>query len=280
MLNRLCSAILLFALLTPFATIAAAQDTSCERYEVDAATLNIRQRPSPSGTFKDLLQRGETVCITRKQTVGGAEWGYAETILLPDGRTAPIQGWAPLDELKAVGGGAVIEADAKPNGGGGTNGLDAEQAAWNEAFRTADPQKLRAYLTAYPKGAFARDAEILLRSLETTAATTAVPNAGGSSATDTTQRQSARKLQPARTEKPKPKRTVRRTTESEPRKRKPRVKKTVEKKQARQQARQSPRVSSKPRRKKNCRYETKIECMQRGGHVDDTLTCHVKWICP
>lgn len=93
-----------------------AAEPSCSFYKVNSSLLNI-SKEAGGGAFIDVLEEGETVCVTRQQKTGGREWGYISYKLQkPDGQT-PVKGWTTLRYMKKL---SAADAKAAAAGAGKT----------------------------------------------------------------------------------------------------------------------------------------------------------------
>jgi len=90
----------------------AASAQQCTNYRVDTSLLNI-SKDAGGHIYKDVLFDGDVACVTRRQNVGGQEWGYIQHKL--EGATqTPVDGWASLQLMQPVSPGAAASAPARP----------------------------------------------------------------------------------------------------------------------------------------------------------------------
>ena len=127
---------------------------------------------------------------------------------------------------------------------------------------------IRFYLEIYPNGVYAVPARALLDEIEQRGKRDA------ESATVTEPDREVAKQDDTPEVKAKPS-----ISQPKPRKRKVRRQTQQERAKARARARARAKRRAQRRRGKQCRYESKFECMKRGGYVDDNGDCNVKWIC-
>jgi hypothetical protein len=83
-----------------WAGMASAQD-ACTIYKVNTSLLNI-SKEAGGDIYNDALFDGDIVCVTRKQTVNGAEWAYISNKLEGASVRTPVDGWSDLKYLQAL----------------------------------------------------------------------------------------------------------------------------------------------------------------------------------
>ncbi len=98
------------------AEMASAQEPACTFYKVNASTLPVAKDPG-SERYIDALFDGDIACVTRKQNVKGADWGFIAQKVEPPNVRTPVEGWSPLqrlEELSAADASAILAAAAPP----------------------------------------------------------------------------------------------------------------------------------------------------------------------
>jgi hypothetical protein len=81
--------------------VAAAQDTTCKLYKVNASVIRI-SKDAGSDVPVGSLESGDIACVTRRQGVKGEEWGYVALRLEKPNVRAPVDGWAMLRDLQEL----------------------------------------------------------------------------------------------------------------------------------------------------------------------------------
>jgi hypothetical protein len=88
------------AALLAVSTSTWAQDANCVRYTVDTSLLNISQQAG-GDIYKDALFDGDVVCVAQQQNAGGKVWAYISNKVEQGNDRTLVDGWAPLEYLKA-----------------------------------------------------------------------------------------------------------------------------------------------------------------------------------
>lgn len=249
----------------PFAP-AQAQD-GCELYDTTGEIVDVFKKPDAQGPYFELLERGDVTCISAQKQNAGTTWGFVTYRKDKNGQKITVNGWVDLQFVTPQSGvkpAAVTPQPVKPTPAPAaespSNSQKAEVAYWNTVRDSRDPDLIQMYLNTYPNGTFAALAKAMIAKLQpaTVTSPTAEPAKAYVPATKKAKRKSTKKKKVTRTKK-------RKTSTKKKRA------KTTKKKPAER------RVSRRPARK--CRYESKFECMRRGGQVNDTGDCNVRWIC-
>jgi hypothetical protein len=77
---------------------ASAQD-ACTFYKVNTSLLNI-SKEAGGDIYNDALFDGDTVCVTRKANVSGADWGFISHKLEGANTRTPVEGWSAMQYLQ------------------------------------------------------------------------------------------------------------------------------------------------------------------------------------
>ena len=262
--------------------VAAAQaaEPKCETFfYVTATAVDVVKDPSTPDSRVAELQQDDLICLKRTRRYGDTTWGYMAHRIGDDGRPEKITGWVGMNAVEAHGAAAAkltttatttspttTPAPARPAPVTGNKpDRQAEIAYWTAARNSNDPQLIRFYLEIYPNGVYAEPARALLDDIER----------GGKrdaerASTSEPDREVAKRDDPPEV-KAKP--SITRPTPSQ---RRARLRRQQQRAKARAKARQR---RAQRRRGKKCRYESKFECMKRGGLVDDMGDCNARWIC-
>jgi hypothetical protein len=90
---------------------ASAQD-ACTFYKVNTSLLNI-SKEAGGLIYNDALFDGDTVCVTRRANVVGADWGFISYKLDGANRT-PVEGWSAMQYLQDTSGNNAGAPPAAP----------------------------------------------------------------------------------------------------------------------------------------------------------------------
>ena len=262
----------LISLVLAMAPVPSTAQENCELYDTTVEIVDVFKTPSAQGKYFELLERGDVTCISKQQKSGNQTWGFVTYRKESSGRKVAVNGWVDLQFVARQGSpkpAAVTPkqtvTEAQPGPEAAEKSTKAEVAYWDTVRDSRDPDLIKLYLENYPNGAFADLARAMIAKLQQ-----------GTVASPTTKRAKAyvppstKATRKSTAKKKKRKKTARAKVRSEQSKKKKRA--TNAKKKS-----SEPRVSRRPRKK--CRYETKFECMRRGGQVNDVQECNVKWIC-
>jgi hypothetical protein len=90
--------VVLFAALMGFAGAASAQE-ACTFYKVNTSLLNI-SKEAGGDLYNDALFDGDVTCVTRKESVKGADWGFVAYKLGSGNAHTPVEGWSAMKYLQ------------------------------------------------------------------------------------------------------------------------------------------------------------------------------------
>jgi hypothetical protein len=113
------------------AETASAQEPACTFYKVNASTLPVA-KDAGSDRYIDALFDGDVACVTRKQNVKGADWGFIAQKVEPPNVHTPVEGWSSLQrlqELSAADAKALFASVAPPARGPGAPPVTAATPA-------------------------------------------------------------------------------------------------------------------------------------------------------
>jgi hypothetical protein len=92
--------VVLLAALMCFAGAASAQE-ACTFYKVNTSLLNI-SKEAGGDIYNDALFDGDVTCVTRKENVNGADWGFIAYKLGSGDAHTPVEGWSAMKYLQAT----------------------------------------------------------------------------------------------------------------------------------------------------------------------------------
>jgi hypothetical protein len=90
--------VVLFSALMCFTGAASAQE-ACTFYKVNTSLLNI-SKDAGGDIYNDALFDGDTLCVTRKANVKGADWGFISYKLGVGDAHTPVEGWSAMKYLQ------------------------------------------------------------------------------------------------------------------------------------------------------------------------------------
>jgi|SRR5665213_129748 len=92
--------VVLLAALMGFTGAASAQD-ACTFYKVNTSLLNI-SKEAGGNIYNDALFDGDVTCVTHKENVQGADWGFIAYKLGSGDAHTPVEGWSAMKYLQAT----------------------------------------------------------------------------------------------------------------------------------------------------------------------------------
>jgi hypothetical protein len=102
--------VVLVSALMSFAGAASAQE-ACTFYKVNTSLLNI-SKEAGGDIYNDALFDGDTLCVTRKANVKGADWGFVAYKLGASDAHTPVEGWSAMKYLQQTSAGNAGSAAA------------------------------------------------------------------------------------------------------------------------------------------------------------------------
>ncbi len=110
MIVRAAAGAIFFAILFFIAPLQA-QGPKCSPHRVTAQLPFVTMEPRTDGTYIDVLEAGDVVCVVREQTFGGVGWNYIQFKVKKPGERIPVEGWVQRRDLTRI---AMGQLDAGP----------------------------------------------------------------------------------------------------------------------------------------------------------------------
>ena len=250
-------------------TVAHAAESKCENffYVTEPLVNAVTDPAQPGNSVAELLQ-DDIVCLKQRKTLGDQTWGFVAYKIGEDGTSENVKGWVGMSFVTPQSSSSanlpIAAEPAEQPAPVAKDDRGAEIAYWAAARKSRDPELIRFYLEIYPNGTYAERARVLMDEISGS-------NVGKVSPTShTPERAVARetsepKAKPSRRESSTPSRTQ--------------TNRARARRQRAEARRRRAALRRQRTRKKRCGYESKFQCMKRGGYIDDTGDCHAKWIC-
>lgn len=94
------------------APIGAAE--GCRYFELSSILVNVRRDPARPGGYLDVLERGDTACVTEERKIDNVTWAFVRDKTSDDGNVSEVGGWANMRYLTPGDRPAASEAAATP----------------------------------------------------------------------------------------------------------------------------------------------------------------------
>ncbi len=93
---------------------APAGAESCRYFELSAILVNVRRDPARPGGYLDVLEKGDTACVTEERKIDNVTWAFVRDKTGQDGNVAEVGGWANMLYLTPGSAPAASETAAAP----------------------------------------------------------------------------------------------------------------------------------------------------------------------